>query len=275
MPLIVGNRYYRITEDEDLEILKLKSTEVDEENMLLLKRSNTYVRLSKEDLEKDYILLTPDAYVSFSIIDIFNDNKDVMVVLYDKDKLKLPYLVCRQNIFDLFTNQFAYDSDVVYVGLSISRDTCPNDIPFESLMKCNKELSTELVSVYVDDTIGSVLQLINTTKYNEVLKDLYCKFPPYIEGANKTLMDLFKHTDFIHDFHDALGVLDINIKFELTPEVIKYISDLLVEGISNPVSTVYSKLIDLSKIERKYKIIKDIRNNFYILVYDKSVYQNI
>jgi hypothetical protein len=70
----------------------------------------------------------------------------------------------------------------MHLGMSISRDTCPPDSNFEDALACNGLELGETIAVYLDESLDSVLKLIDTSKYDEILK--------YIELLNQ--IPLFK-----------------------------------------------------------------------------------
>lgn len=287
--IYLGDKFYKYIEEEDrieiVRIIKMKNTET-----FIIEREDTKdkFKINRDRLLSEFTRLKSDGFISFAIVNLQDNLKDVIVSLYrakDIDnKVALPYAACRQNIFDLFSSQIkreGVDSDVTYIGISVSIDTIPEDTPYEMVLSCNGIIENTMVSVYIDDTLDSILSMIRESKYDLILKTLNNKLSdPKIVGSCESLRDLLIYNNFMYDFHKGFNIVKVPFKveilesYEILPEQRIYLeNDLKVEMFRTYILE-YDKEINLNKIEREYILISDVNDKLYILAYDKGKYIN-
>ena len=178
-----GLKYYTYNDNHEVVVLRLKKIK-NSDLYIMLDKDNNEVRLSKKEFDK-YIKLNQDGFVTFSRVALEQGIEDVIVSLHRREDLSstsVPYAVCRQNIFDIFTNQINRDENMMYVGVSVSKDTCPVDVDYNITLACNGVLESDIVNVYLDDTLEDIMRFINPVNYDRVLKRLYDDI-----GNNKTV----------------------------------------------------------------------------------------
>ena len=287
--IYLGDKFYKYIEEEDrieiVRIIKMKNTET-----FIIEREDTKdkFKINRDRLLSEFTRLKSDGFISFAIVNLQDNLKDVIVSLYrSKDidnKVALPYAACRQNIFDLFSSQIkreGVNNDVTYIGISVSVDTIPEDTPYEMVLSCNGIIENTMVSVYIDDTLDSILSMIRESKYDLVLKTLNNRLSdPKIVGSCESLRDLLIYNNFMYDFHKGFNIVKVPFKveilesYEILPEQRIYLENDLKVEIFRTYILKYDKEINLNKIEREYILISDIDDKLYILAYDKGKYIN-
>ena len=287
--IYLGDKFYKYIEEEDrieiVRIIKMKNTET-----FIIEREDTKdkFKINRDRLLSEFTRLKSDGFISFAIVNLQDNLKDVIVSLYrSKDidnKVALPYAACRQNIFDLFSSQIkreGVNNDVTYIGISVSVDTIPEDTPYEMVLSCNGIIENTMVSVYIDDTLDSILSMIRESKYDLVLKTLNNRLSdPKIVGSCESLRDLLIYNNFMYDFHKGFNIVKVPFKveilesYEILPEQRIYLENDLKVEIFRTYILEYDKEINLNKIEREYILISDIDDKLYILAYDKGKYIN-
>lgn len=275
-----GLKYYTYNENHELVVLRLKRIKND--NLyIMLDKDNNEIRLNREEFGK-YIKLNQDGFVTFSRVALEQGIEDVIVSLHRKEDLSstnTPYAVCRQNIFDIFTNQINRDENMMYVGVSVSKDTCPVDVDYNITLACNGVLESDIVNIYLDDSLEDIMRFVNPVNYDSVLRRLYDDIgnSKTVSGYCKSLEELLIENDFMQDFHRAFKVIELKSVIKdnnINIEQLYMLWDILKSKISNVFTIPYGKDIDLTKIERDYSLVCDNSNKVYILAYDKGEYVN-
>lgn len=282
MRIYLGDKFYKYKEETDtLEIIRIKK--IKNENLFSYEINGVIHSISKQDLLNQYTRLKPDGLVAFTIVNLENKLKDVIVSLYRMKDLEdgklVPYCACRQNIFDMFTNQ-VQKGKTMYVGVSVSQDTMPDDTPFEIVLACNGIDYMNQVSVYLDDTLEDIMSYVNKSKFDETLSTIYNNVTNKdIKGYCNSLKQLLEENDFMYDFLTAYNIIRVNFAIdkdveELDPFRREYIEGILKEEMFKTYVVKYDKEIDLKKIERSHILISDKNKEIFIIAYDKGEYIN-
>ena len=217
----------------------------------------------------------------FSIVNI-GPTKDVVVVLKSFPiEDDLPYAVCRQSISDFFTNNLRKSEIATYVGVCVSRDTCPSNIDFKDVLSCNGIAENMPVAVYIDDSLEDILSLFRQKKYDTVLRNLEIVLKNNMRdnivlGCCKTLKELLENHNFMYDFRKCFKIMDLPFAIdeqsqELSIENIQFMSNELKVDIVRTYVIPYSKEIDLKSIKRNYTLAASAVDNYskiYIVGYD-------
>lgn len=277
----VGEKFYRFGQNNRLEIIRITDIKSD----LKIKIDIFDKPVTKEYIENNYTKLKPDIHLLFAIVNLDKGVKDVVISTYKRKELdegnNIPYAICRQNVIDVFANQIQL-SEVKYAGTSISIDTVPEGVDFRMFTACNGIDKSKSVSCYIDDTLEDILKLINTSKYDNVLKDLSKKMEgSNIIGYKDSVEQLMKETNFMFDFLGSHGIIQLEFKIEkrensdelIQPQV-TYLEDLLKTEMFRTYLIPYDKEIDINKIERSHVIVSDKTGKLYIVAYDKGDYIN-
>lgn len=282
MKIYLGDKFYKYNEENDtIEIIRIKK--IQNENLFSYDINGISYKISKEQLLKEYTRLKPDGFVAFTIVNLENKLKDVIVTLYRtkdlEDGSSIPYCACRQNIFDMFTNQ-VQKGKTMYVGVSVSQETMPDDTPFEIVLACNGIDYVNQVSVYLDDTLDDLLSFVNKSKFDLVLTNIHNNVTNKdIKGYCTSLKQLLEENDFMYDFLRAYNIIRLNFAIdkdttELDPFRREAIEGLIKEEMFKTYVVKYDKEIDLNKIERSHIIVSDKNKEIFIIAYDKGEYIN-
>ena len=101
--------------------------------------------------------------------------EDVMVMAYKLLNLKLgdqaPYLICRQSVNDFFGDLLKQNPlKNSMVGICCSQENCPTNVNFQALSACDEVGICDLVHIYKDDNLDTILQCEPNIKYmNNIL----------------------------------------------------------------------------------------------------------
>lgn len=275
----IGDKYYKVI-DGDLDLIRIVKI-INDDTSVILKGTST--KKIDNDVLKDYIKLNPDGYVFFNIVNMGatkEEGQDVIVSLNRKtdiDKgIGLPFAACRQNIYDFFSNQIQKEDSVTYLGLSMSIETTPEDVRYESILACGSMDYSERISIYIDDKLDILLRMIrDTNKFNSVLYHIHkiMKGSEY-HGLCTTLKDLLEYNKFMYDFKRAFNIIPIDTiivdEDNITANNIIDIEDVIKHRLVNFQIFKYTKTINLSKIERDYLLISDSNDALYIVIYTKG-----
>lgn len=228
-----------------------------------------------------YTKLNPDAQICFSILELEGEVPDVLISIYRKEDAEtdgIPYCICRQSIYDLYTNTVSPSEDGrFYIGCSVSKDTCPADVNFKQLLACNGVVKTDIVSAYYDDSLSTILSFVNTMDYDNALKLLY-------EGYDHTkvitectsLETLLTSSHFMEDFWRGLNVVKAPYEFipELATELLHWVEDVIKHEMISPVVVKFTRDINLAAIQDDYVLLLDAKDNIFVISYKRGEYIN-
>lgn len=278
--IYIGDIFYNFIEDEIniLRVVKCKSTE----KFVLKDGNSNLISLNRKELTDNYSRLENNSYFSFAVVKLPNGTKDIIVTIHRKSDIKLGinqvYTVCRQQFNDLFADQIK-TNDINNFGVCVSRDTCPENLEFEDYLVCEGiDGKTDIISVYLDDTLDSILKYIDTKKYDDVLKNIYNSVNPYMTtGVCQTLKELLEYQDIMFDFYLGNGITRVPFEVidnSLNIDQIKYIEHLNKHYLVEPLIVPYNYDMDLNKIERSHIRIIDTNNKIYVVSYLEGGYVN-
>lgn len=280
----IGDKYYKILEDYTVDIVRIHKYINDD--ILIISRGCSTKKVNKGYISS-YTKLNPDGHVFFNIVNMGNteeSGKDVVVLLYRKkdldNQINTPYATCRQNIHDFYSNA-TNNSNKTYIGISISKDTTPEDVTYEDVLVCNGIEYSEKISIYLDDTLNDILPMVNNIKsFNGVLYTLHkaMKDSLFI-GTSKSLESLLRDNNFEYDIKRAFDIIPVDfvVKYRdyvLHNDQVTLLQNILKTEISQTYVLPYSKEISLSDIERDYILVSDKIGRLYIIAYDKGKYIN-
>jgi len=279
------DKFYKVNEDDSIEFLRLVKVK-NADSYVLLNSKKERVKLTEDELSK-YVKLRPDGYINYSIVSLDAGIKDVIVSMFRRTDIEdgdaIPYCICRQNIFDLFTNNLVKDDKTQFVGCSVSKDTCPADIDYKMIMGCNSIIENINVSMYIDDTLDDLLEPIYVADFNNILFKNYIKsMKENIYGYCKNLKELLHTNNFMYDVLKAFGIIKIPFvidydsnSYEICTSNREWLENYLKVEMFKTFVVPFTKEIDLKKIERDHVIISDNNNEIFIVLYDKGDHLNI
>lgn len=278
----VGDKYYRVIEDK-VDIVRIHKVT---DSFITISRGINKSKV-QEDYLNDFIKLNPDGTLFFNVVQMGRteeEGHDVVVVLNRKkdlgNNIGVPYLSCRQNVFDIFSNQ-TNRTDKTYLGMCMTVDNTPEGTPYSNMLACYGIIYSEKISTYMDDTLDNILDMINKQyMYNNVLMKIYKALSnSKYEGLSRDLKSLLKDNHFMYDFRKGFDIHSIDMN--LTPEnntlnslQIGFLEDYLKNIMHNVFIVEYSKEINLNKIEKEHILVCDNTNKIYIITYDKGSYIN-
>lgn len=287
----IGVKFYRYNDGEDYpEIIRICKVDEVKKTIQVLDSKFNKKKITLEDIDK-YRQLNPDGIISISIVKNGNIS-DVIVSLgrfnNNEHDGNLPYAVCRQLIYDVFSNLARKTEGVVYAGMSISQETCPANINFKDSLLCDKLIDNRSLSVYLDDTLDDILRLISTKKYDSILRNLYelskstdlGTFEPGTIGLGfcSSFRELLEKNNFMYDFRRAFKIIDVPHPIVEEDEALSiqnviYLENELKFNIMETYLIKYTKEIDLRTIKRNYMLVSSSAENnksIYIVAFDKS-----
>lgn len=236
---MIGYKLFKFDEDNNIHMIrivymhkpfKIDSSTKDPAEVTIYDYDTKERRKIRTEALKDYTPIKPDAIFTIAIGNIIaNDGtiyKDVIITGTKQLNIEasqghtLPYVVCRQNISDIFYNLLTDDENNQLVGISVNQDTCPTNFDFRQFLATDGITNNEFVNMYRNDTLDDILDIINLTKYDEVLKNLYDIHVKYTNNP----MAAMKHSDggwcdsvkqlitenhLQEDFNQMLGITDL------------------------------------------------------------------
>ena len=222
-------------------------------------------KIAYEDLEK-YKRINPIGIMSFFEADIGRGQKDVIVTLHricDLDnEIRTPYIGARQTIVNMFSAPLARDIYEVPLGLCFSNMTCPPNVDFGVIIDCKKVISTQVISVYLDDTLEDMISLITHVNFDNIIKAFKEKWDPYDKkNVGKDLYSFLDNNGFMVEFNNAFNM--VSLEGELSEGLIikalmkKYSCQIEIIGI-----VPYTYEVDLDRVDDKSQYVF-VRNDNY------------
>lgn len=293
-----NSKYYRFIENDELEelrIVRMQNEEICSAVYVKGPKAGTKSKENIKDIEENYTHLTPDGYLTFSIVKV-GKLEDVMATVSTQRGIdageKLPFAICRQCANDLFAKQLNADTDCV--GLSVSEASCPADIDFANFFACDNLIESEVIEYYIGDLIKDIIPILKyRKKYDETLLDLFNTHCMYLANNNKFIANTYKQREevdgycktldtllslnnFEYDICTAFGIIPTDFEpkhFEsgvLSQEAMDTLSKILAVQMYKSLVLKYDRDIDLTKIQRNYTLVADCNNTIYVVAYTTS-----
>ena len=293
----IGVKFYRYNEDqEEPEVIRIYKIDEIKKIIKVIDNNGEKKQIDFDRLINEYRQLSPDGIINISIVKNKNVS-DVIVSLgrfvHNERDGNLPYAVCRQLIYDVFGNYASMSRKVydfgnkVYSGMSISQETCPNNVKFQDVLLCDKLVENRSLLVYRDDTLDSILNLISTKKYDSVLRnikelskstDLGTFNPGDIPvGFCDSFKELLESNHFMYDFRRAFHIIEVphpigETDDKLSFENVLYIENEIKANILNTYMIKYTREVNLKDIKRDYMLVSSASDGFknlFIVAFDK------
>lgn len=295
--LLLGSKYYRYDENNNLEIIRIYKNNDLEVKVFVDNDKDNKFKMSIKELEEKYIRLNPHAFINFCIAKVRDDLSDVIVTMHKMHDLAhndpIPACVCRQNITDLFANNIIV-LDKMYVGCCMSLQTCPPDIDYGIMVACNGFSKTTTVCTYMDDTLDNILGMVNTREYDRTLESLFADHINYevekkslpsmvktrmmklesYDGYCKSLKTLLEENNFMYDFYRAFNIVPITEEViydkgegTVSNNIVDIISDIYQVNIVSTLCMEYWYDIDLDNIDNDHILIMDKNDNLYVIAF--------
>lgn len=288
--IIPGTKFFRYNEDkEEPEIIRIYKVSEDDKSIGYYDLEGHKHDMKYDKLTEEYKMLRPDGVILFSIVELSPGINDVIISLQNysldaKYNKALPFAICRQSVYDFFSNMAtaATDPNRFTVGISVNQDSCPADVNFADLLTCGRLISNVSVSIYLDDTLNDILRYVKAKKYNEVLRSLkqisLARNPEVMGGYTESLRELMSTNNFMYDFRKCFDIMEVPFTIdedseELSIDNIRYLENELKVNIMETYLIRYTKEIDLRTIKRDFKLVSSSADKYdkvYIVGYDKA-----
>lgn len=298
---MLGNKYYKENGD-DIEVIRVVSVKNTSECKIQSDKGNEIKIVNPQFVYDNYTKLIPDGFVTISLVKLnYEKDKsynDVIVTMHRMSDLDIgdndPFVVCRQNITDFFYNLCSTSEDHPYVGVSVSRRTCPENIDFQIMRACDEIVVAEGVNIYLEDTVEDILSLVNTKKFDKCLElgllthlKSICR-PDIglvsVNGHCRNLKQLLLENNFSYDLDNAFNITPIQaelgshileikddedklIGYKLDSEISNQFSNLFKINITDSIVIDYDHDIDVNEIFGKFFLVRDTVNKLYIVKY--------
>lgn len=279
-----GSKFFRFVNEDQLEIIRVYKVDEKKKEVRYFTSDKEKKSMSLDYLLNNYKRLAPDGMIIISIV-MTVEVRDVIVALKNlrTNVGNLPDVICRQGIYDVFSHIANRDENNIYVGISMSQETCPVDINFQDTLACTgKKDDSELpIFVYLDDSLDDILSLFGNKKYDEAIKECSLSLKSSIKdkniiGTTMSLRELLEHNNFMYDFRKCFKIMEIPFHIDPESEALSDMNILYMEkemqvNIMETYVIPYSREIDLKSIKRDYKLVvsaADRFNKIYICGYD-------
>ena len=232
---------------------------------------------------RSYNILAPDGLLLFCTPKVADDT-DVAVVLtqFPKSGISMktnecePYAICRQLAVDVFST-IANGGNMAY-GISVSIDTCPSNLDFKIFFDNENIGYKKNVAVYLDDTLDTILNLVDQHKFDSILESLHNKYHAIFGGFSKRLKELLEENKFMYDFRRCFDILEVPFSIDGSIDFLsdintQYLMSTLGIQIIDTYMVKYSKEIDTREFNREYILVTSAADNHdsvYIVCFDKA-----
>lgn len=307
-----GTKYYKFLGDGTADIIRIVNIKSrgdyvcmhDEDYTGEIDHSKTFI-VSQDKLREEYRLLLPNGQICLLNVQTSEGASDVMLVaikINSDDNSAVTaaqvefsdvHVVCRQVIPDVF-EMMIRQSEVECYGISVSIDTCPANIPFQSFYNdCKPAGKGQFVNIYQQDNMDQILGLFKLAKSDEILKWYYDQYndPKNVgkaAGVERCVEDLVKHNGFMYDIQNMFGIMPmpgITIKYTdnmyvLNDQDISKLEYAIKRRMSDILIVPCNHFVAESKLSKDYSYVKisDSAGAIYIIQYkplsgfDESLY---
>lgn len=292
----INTRFYKYVDDDtiiELKVLKFHNKEKCKCRVTKGPDVGMEINIPVKTLQDEYTMLSNDGIIIFNVVKINDTLDDVMVTVFRSDDLvkgiNIPNVVCRQCVLDLFAKQFT-PNHVDYVGLSISKETCPADVEFENFLACESVKTSVVLSYYIGESLDEILSVFKHDDFNNTLRclflshcDSFIKTNPAMadyfrrkgeaNGYVQTLPELLKLNNFEYDLYRTFDIIPTTLPAEhfsdgvLSKTAEELLSEILRTKIYKSLVVKYDKDIDLEAINKKYCLVSDNDGTVYVVAY--------
>ena len=184
-------------------------------NLFVVEDGEKLKKIRFDDLETNYKRLKPNGIVSIFEVDIGNGNKDVICTLHravDMDKgINFPYVAARVCIVNMFASMLENDINRIPIGMCMSNMTCPTNVDFKIMLEFKKLISSSIVSVYLEDTIDSILRYVNTVNYDSIISRTRRKFDPDgVKNTGNNLKEFLNNNGWNEEWNNAFNIVNVD-----------------------------------------------------------------
>ena len=252
-----------------------------------------------------YTPLEPDGIFTASIVTIrdeYHKIKDVILTgnRYIDTKLKIsPYVICRQNITDIFAELFCQSETNDMVGLSVTRDNCPANFDMKIMLAADEIEFHQLINIYRTDTMEDIYSMLNVDKFDV---PLYLSYELHCNTSNRpmasmkeedmgwcaNLKTLITSNNFWGDINSMFGIMEVGFTLsdffvektipgkDITYNVLRddaryWLSSIVKVNISEANILEYDHDVNLADFkDTKHLLIRDNTKKLYLIVYTEE-----
>ena len=297
-PRTKGLKFYQWN-DGKCEIIRLNEYDEVKHEYEFYKEDGSKIKLPESEVynpeadwdDQKWIKLNPDGIMSFFIVKATDNDgntvDDVMVTLNRIDKKtrkleEIPYAICRQSVIDIFG---LIQQNRYIAGMTITSKTCPSEVDYSIYLKFDDIRHKIQVAVYMEDHLDDILKLVNTNKFDAILRNIKAKAHKMemqgVVGYCSTLHELLKENYFMMEFRDAFNITEMdfsefNLEDETTNKALtEYIMSNRQEVPVKFYPIKWDRTIYLEELERPYILVapfsyKYPSGDITVLCYDVS-----
>lgn len=291
----INTRFYKYVEDTIIELKVLKFYNADKCKCKITKGPDAgkEINIPVKTLQEDYTKLSNDGIIIFNVVKINDTLDDIMVTVFRSEDLvkgvNIPNVVCRQCVLDLFAKMMDPNKGD-YVGLSISKETCPADIEFENFLACEAVKQSIVLSYYIGEPLKEILSMFKHDDFDNTLRCLFISHCDGLLKTNPAMADYFRRkgeangyvqtldellilNNFEYDLYRTFNIIPTTLSAEhfsdgvLSKVAEEVLSEVLRTKIYKSLVVKYDKDIDLEAIDKKYCLVSDNDGTVYVVAY--------
>lgn len=303
----LGKIFYKYISEDTVNIYRIVGFTSDENvkaKVIEGENVGSIITMKYKTVCDEYTFLLHDGVIIFSDVNVGTRNtdngmklsvSDVIVAQYRTYDItsgnNIPWVVCRQNITDLFSQMLVENPEDALVGMSTTEASMPAGVDYEIMMRCDGINNSILVNIYLQDTLDDILSIIKTKSFDKLLEantidhvraveaklNRKLKLKPgtkSVDGYCLTLKQLLVENNFWYDVEQGFNIISINTPMELSEtgeslsEDMRYkLSHIIRKAIANTIVIKYDMDIDLSEFKNKYVLVRDSNNDLYVVGY--------
>ena len=299
---MIGYKFFREKEDNSIECIRITNAWdfKRDKTLKIVDVDSKEEKIIEVDELKNYTPLKPIGMLMINGV-VFEGSKDVIVAGYLLDRIEnkdsRPFVVCRQNITDLYYNLIIKDESEMITGMSMNILNIPQGFDYGYMLVSDQLLYSNTYMIYNDDTVDGILDIfkIDIEKYDEILSESYnehCKLNPEAffldehKGWCKNLLTLLKQNNFQSDLDEMMGITTVEFDIEpyllkakisedsekeyltITDELRYWLSYLYKLNINRVFVLEYDNDIDFNDLKKsRYFIFRDSNKKLYVFVY--------
>jgi len=304
----IGNIYYNYDEENDV-VDTYRIMRIQNEDTVSCMINNDPKQIQKVKLaalKKHFQLLLSNIVLSVSkVVAAQNEHgmelEDIIIMGHVRKEGETitndePDIVCRQSLSDIFYQVFCNEHENPFVGISVTKHTCPVEYTMRALTAMDHLEDSIIVNIYRTDTIDDILKLVDEKRWNPTLLKLYEDkikasertyplFTPDPSGVEygfcQNLRSLFINNNFMYDLYGLLGIMQVTFKidypendengYSLPLDQKELLQQLYETNMEKTIVAPFDFSVDLSKINMPYVLIMDNTNTLYLVGFTKSV----
>ena len=276
-----GTKFQVFEGDKRIVYRALRFEDIEETSVVMVDCATGKLSTFTVDYVSDAMVkLEPDALINLMITSYSDDGaNDVYAWVYRADSVIAgnvePAIILRQDVYSYLKNPLAMDGKI-YVGDCLTQFTMPNGDKLMSVNEFDKVDFNYTISLYIDDTLDSIFNIIPKRvqkKFDKILAKLSSKNSALISGYCSTLRELFEDNKFIDAYRSIFNINQVDFPIILGKQSYNKDGDIILNSkqIKRIEDLLRKHISDVRVIEYDYDIdIKDIVSYSHILISDET-----